>query len=48
MNLSILAFLYSDNFLNFSERAANVIKEKVSIDNKTVSFDEFNKFFEGK
>lgn len=25
-----------------------IIKEKVSIENKTVSFDEFNKFFEGK
>lgn len=38
---------------NAAERAGEnkvvaIIKEKVSIDNKTVSFDEFNKFFEGK
>ncbi|MEE1183601.1 MAG: trigger factor, partial [Paludibacteraceae bacterium] len=38
---------------NAAERASEnkvvaIIKEKVSIDSKTVSFDEFNKFFEGK
>ena len=38
---------------NAAERASEnkviaIIKEKISIDNKTVSFDEFNKFFEGK
>ena len=38
---------------NAAERASEnkviaIIKEKVSIENKTVSFDEFNKFFEGK
>jgi trigger factor len=38
---------------NAVERASEnkviaIIKEKVSIENKTVSFDEFNKFFEGK
>lgn len=38
---------------NAAERASEnkvvaIIKEKVSIENKTVSFNEFNKFFEGK
>ena len=38
---------------NAAERAGEnkviaIIKENISIENKTVSFDEFNKFFEGK